>query len=88
MATQSVTALTSFLGSEGLWREGDTKDVPHGRAHELLAEKLVRAEAGQSPAEGRETKPADPVRETKPAQDLTSIVVKPAETKPKTLTTK
>lgn len=86
MSQVSVTALTAFFGSEGMWQQGDTKPVPAARAQELEALGLVKSRPAK-PGEGRETKPtpAAPV-DTKP--DLTTAIIKPAAAKPRTIETK
>ena len=36
-----VTAATSFLGEEGMWRAGETREVSNHRAHYLIEEGLA-----------------------------------------------
>ena len=87
MSELTVTALTAFLGSEGMWQEGDTKAVPAARAQELQAEGLVQArpDSPDKPGSSRETKPAlVPV----PSPDLTTAIITPAAPKGRVIETK
>jgi hypothetical protein len=38
-----VKALTHFLGNEGMWLQGETREVSEVRAKELVKTKLVEA---------------------------------------------
>jgi ribosomal protein L9 len=42
-----VTAATSFIGDEGMWRAGETKEVSNHRAHYLIEEGLAIEAADQ-----------------------------------------
>ena len=84
MSEVTVTALTAFLGSEGMWQEGDTRSIPAARAQELQAEGLVKA-SPVKPGAGRETKP---VLVPGPSPDLTTAIIKPAAPKGRVIETK
>ena len=83
MSQVSITALTAFFGSEGMWQEGDTKQVPAARAQELEALGLVCINPSDG-SEDRETKPESGPDETKPEADtLTtdSVLTKPGNSR-------
>jgi hypothetical protein len=42
-----VTAATSFIGDEGMWRAGETREVSNHRAHYLIEEGLAIEAADQ-----------------------------------------
>jgi hypothetical protein len=70
---QNVTANQPFYGSrqEGMWAEGDTREVSPERAKELHALGLVEISSGEKeekPAESRKTKEDKPVVTTKHAK--------------------
>jgi hypothetical protein len=56
-----VTAATSFLGNEGMWRAGETKEVSNHRAEELIQQGYAIEAANQGDAD-LQAEPTSPLQ--------------------------
>lgn len=73
-----VTAATSFIGDEGMWRAGETREVSNHRANYLIEEGLAIESADQT---GTDLK-AEPSALQQAAAAIGATVAQPADLQP------